>query len=156
VALALFKFNVEQFPNSSNAYDSYGEALARNNQKDLAIENYKKSLELNPGNTGGIKALEKLGVKYQPADADVPESVLETYVGTYALSPAFNIEVTRIGKQLFTQATNQVKVEIYAKSPTEFYLKVVEASITFNSDGQKIESLTLHQSGRDIPGKKIK
>ncbi len=123
-ALALFKLNVEQFPKSFNVYDSYGEALVKNNQKDLAIENYKKSLEINPGNAGGIKALENLGVKFQPADADVPESILETYVGTYALSPAFNIEVTRSGKQLFTQATNQSKVEIFAKSNTEFYLKV--------------------------------
>jgi D-alanyl-D-alanine-carboxypeptidase/D-alanyl-D-alanine-endopeptidase len=155
-ALALFKLNVEQFPNSSNVYDSYGEALAKNNQNDLAIENYKKSLELNPGNAGGIKALEKLGVKYQPADADVPESVMETYVGTYALAPAFNIEVTRDGRQLFAQATNQGKFEIFAKTEREFYYKVVVASITFNSNGQQVESLTLHQNGQNIPGKKIK
>jgi tetratricopeptide (TPR) repeat protein len=155
-ALALLKLNVEQFPKSSNVYDSYGEALLKNNQKDLAIENYKKSVELNPGNTGGIKALEDLGVKIQPADADVPESILETYVGTYALSPAFNIEVTRIGKQLFAQATNQGKFEIFAKSSTEFYLRVVAASITFKTNGQQVESMTLHQNGQDAPGKKTK
>ncbi len=155
-ALALLKLNTEQFPKSFNVYDSYGEALVKNNQKDLAIENYKKSLQLNPGNTGGIKALENLGVKFQPADADVPESILETYVGTYALSPAFTIEVTRSGQQLFTQATNQGKFEIFAKSNTEFYLKVVAASITFNTNGQQVESMTLHQNGQDIPGKKIK
>lgn len=156
VALSLFKLNMEQFPNSSNVYDSYGEALAKNNQKDLAIENYKKSLELNPGNTGGIKALENLGVKYQPSDADVAESVLETYVGTYALAPTFNIEITRNGKQLFAQATGQNKFEIFAKTANEFYLKVVAASLTFNSNGQQVESLTLHQNGRDALGKKIK
>ena len=47
-ALALLKLNVDLFPQSSNVYDSYGEALVKNNQKDLAIENYKKSIELNP------------------------------------------------------------------------------------------------------------
>jgi len=155
-ALALFKLNAEQFPNSFNVYDSYGEALAKNNQNDLAIENYKRSLELNPGNAGGIKALEKLGVKYQASDADVPESVLETYVGTYALAPSFNIEITRTGKQLFEQATGQSKFEIFAKTTTEFYLKVVAATITFNTSGQQVESLTLHQNGQNIPGKKIK
>jgi len=152
----LFKLNTEQFPKSFNVYDSYGEALVKNNEKTLAIENYKKSLELNPGNTGGIKALETLGVKFQPADADVPESILESYVGTYALSPAFTIEVTRSGKQLFGQATNQSKFEIFAKSNTEFYLKVVAASITFTINGQQVESMTLHQNGRDVPGKKVK
>jgi CubicO group peptidase (beta-lactamase class C family) len=155
-ALALLKLNMEQFPKSFNVYDSYGEALVKNNQKDLAIENYKKSLELNPGNAGGIKALENLGVKFQPADADVLESILETYVGTYALSPAFNIEVTRSGKQLFAQATNQSKFEIFAKNNTEFYLKVVAASITFNTNGQQVESMTLHQNGMDVPGNKVK
>ncbi|HMG89199.1 MAG TPA: serine hydrolase [Chryseolinea sp.] len=155
-ALALLKLNVDLFPTSSNVYDSYAEALVKNNQKDLAIENYKKSVELNPGNAGAIKALETLGVKFQPADADVPESILETYVGTYSLSPAFNIEVTRSGKQLFAQATNQSKFEIFAKSTTEFYLKVVAASITFNTNGTQVESLTLHQNGQNVPGKKIK
>jgi D-alanyl-D-alanine-carboxypeptidase/D-alanyl-D-alanine-endopeptidase len=155
-ARALFKLNTEQFPKSFNVYDSYGEALVKNNEKDLAIENYKKSLELNPGNTSGIKALENLGVKFQPADADLPESTLESYTGTYALSPAFNIEVTRSGKQLFAQATNQSKFEIFAKSNTEFYLKVVAASITFTINGQQVESMTLHQNGQDVPGKKVK
>jgi D-alanyl-D-alanine-carboxypeptidase/D-alanyl-D-alanine-endopeptidase len=155
-AIALLKLNVEQFPQSFNVYDSYAEALAKNDQKDLAIENYRKSLELNPANTGGIEALEKLGVKYQAADADVPEAVLQSYVGTYALTPTFNIEVTRNGKQLFAQATNQSKFELFAKSNTEFYLKVVPASVTFNVNGQQVESITLHQNGQDVPGKKIK
>jgi hypothetical protein len=156
VALALLKLNVEQFPESSNAYDSYGEALLKNNQKELAIENYKKSVALNPGNSGGIAALEKLGVKVETKDADVPESVLETYVGTYELFQGFNLEVTRNGKQLFTQATNQGKFEIFPKSTTEFYLKVVPASITFNASGEKVESITLHQNGQHVPGKRIK
>jgi len=156
VALALLKLNVAQFPESSNVYDSYGEALLKNNQKELAIENYKKSVELNPGNTGGIKALEQLGVEVELKDADVPESVLESYVGTYELFQGFNIEVTRSGKQLFAQATNQPKVEIFPKTSTEFYYKVVVASMTFNVNGEKVESLTLHQNGQNVPGKRIK
>ena len=62
-ALAIFKMNVDMFPASSNVYDSYGEALLKNGDKDLAIENYKKSVEINPGNSNGIQALEKMGVK---------------------------------------------------------------------------------------------
>jgi serine-type D-Ala-D-Ala carboxypeptidase/endopeptidase len=64
-ALAIFKINIEMYPNSFNVYDSYGEALLKNGQQDLAIENYKKSVELNPGNKNGILALEKMGVKIQ-------------------------------------------------------------------------------------------
>lgn len=59
-AIAIFKLNVEFYPASWNVYDSLGEAHMNNGDKDLAIENYKKSLELNPGNTNGAQILKKL------------------------------------------------------------------------------------------------
>ena len=34
----------------------------KNNENAKAIINYKKSVELNPGNTNGIEMLKKLGV----------------------------------------------------------------------------------------------
>ena len=154
-SLAIFKMNVDAYPTSSNVYDSYGEALLKNGQKDLAIENYKKSVQLNPGNTSGIQALEKLGVKVEAEKVEVPESVLETYVGIYQLTPSFNITITRDGKQLFAQATGQEKFEIFAKTENEFFLKVVNAQINFTVTNQVVESLTLFQSGQQLKGKKI-
>jgi CubicO group peptidase (beta-lactamase class C family) len=59
-AITVFKVNVHAFPKSWNVYDSLGEALAADGRIDLAIENYEKSLELNPKNTGGRKALQDL------------------------------------------------------------------------------------------------
>ena len=49
-ALKIFEINVKQFPNSSNVYDSYAEALMRAGNFPLAIENYKKSIELDSAN----------------------------------------------------------------------------------------------------------
>ncbi len=63
VALVIFKFIIELYPTSYSVYDSYGEALLKNGQKELAIENYKKSIELNPENINGIKILKELGVE---------------------------------------------------------------------------------------------
>ena len=144
------------FPSSSNVYDSYGEALLKNGDKDLAIENYKKSVELNPANSDGIQALEKMGVKLQIEDVEVPEAILDTYVGTYELAPGFSIVITREGKQLFGQATGQGRLELFAKSNVEFYLKVVNAQIIFNIiEPAAVESLTLIQNGQRINGKKI-
>jgi tetratricopeptide (TPR) repeat protein len=60
-AIALFKINVEFYPKSSNVYDSLAEAYMTNGDKDLAIENYKKSLELNPQNSNAREMLKKLG-----------------------------------------------------------------------------------------------
>jgi hypothetical protein len=59
-AIAVFKLNVEAFPESFNAYDSLGEAYAAAGEKDLAIKNYEKSLGLNPKSQSGIDALKKL------------------------------------------------------------------------------------------------
>lgn len=59
-AIEVFKMNVEDYPQSSNAYDSLGEAYATNGDKELAIQNYQKSVELNPNNTNGIQALKRL------------------------------------------------------------------------------------------------
>jgi len=62
-ALMVFKLNVETFPKSWNVYDSYGEALMKNGNTDLAIKNYKKSLEINPDNQGAKEMLEKLNAQ---------------------------------------------------------------------------------------------
>jgi len=45
---------------ATNVYDSYGEALAKNGDIDLAIVNYKKALSLDPKNQSTAKALAKL------------------------------------------------------------------------------------------------
>ena len=49
-AFLIFKMVVSEFPNSSNAYDSYGEIWLKLWDKSQALINYKKSLELNPNN----------------------------------------------------------------------------------------------------------
>jgi len=62
-AIELFKLNTIAYPKSGNTYDSLGEALLADGQKDLAIKNYEKSLELNPGNTNAQKVLKELKKK---------------------------------------------------------------------------------------------
>ena len=48
------------FPNSSNPHDSLAEAYMENGDKSLAIQNYKKAVELNPKNTNAVEKLKKL------------------------------------------------------------------------------------------------
>lgn len=59
-AIELFKLNIKLYPSAWNPYDSLGEAYALAGNKDLAIQNYQKSIELNPKNENGINALKKL------------------------------------------------------------------------------------------------
>jgi hypothetical protein len=46
-AIALFRKNVKDYPNSLNVYDSLGEALAATGDKKGAIENYSKALSMS-------------------------------------------------------------------------------------------------------------
>lgn len=59
-AIAIFKLNTEEHPESWNVYDSLGEAYLKKGEKDLAILNYKKSIELNQENENGKRWLGKL------------------------------------------------------------------------------------------------
>ncbi len=59
-AIAVFLRNVQEYPKSGNVYDSLGEAYMKNGQKDLAIENYEKSLQLDPKNQNAAEMLKKL------------------------------------------------------------------------------------------------
>ena len=59
-AIEVFKLNVELFPGSSNVYDSLGEAYMKSGDKEKAVINYEKSLELNPENNNAREMLKKL------------------------------------------------------------------------------------------------
>jgi len=86
-----------------------------------------------------------------------PEVMLAQFTGEYQLAPGFIITVTKEGNQLFTQATGQSKVEIYAESETRFFLKVVDAQLEFVKDESgKINKLILFQGGGKLEGPKIK
>ena len=60
-AIQVFQLNVESYPDSANVYDSLAEAYAIHGDRDLAIQNYQKSVALNPHNQGGKDALHRLG-----------------------------------------------------------------------------------------------
>jgi len=59
-AIAVFTLNVQRFPGSFNAYDSLGEAYAAAPDREKAIANYQRSLDLNPKNTNAAAMLQKL------------------------------------------------------------------------------------------------
>lgn len=80
----------------------------------------------------------------------------EGYVGNYQLAPNFSIAITREGDHLFEQATSQPKFEIFPESDKDYFLKVVDAQITFVTDAQgRATELILHQGGADQHAKRV-
>lgn len=72
-----------------------------------------------------------------------------TYAGVYEFTPAVTMTITHKGNQLFAQLTGQGPIEIFAESDREFFLKVVDAQISFGGEGGATSYLVLHQNGRD-------
>jgi serine-type D-Ala-D-Ala carboxypeptidase/endopeptidase len=92
----------------------------------------------------------------QRADVSVDYKLFDGYVGRYQLAPNFVITVSREGDRLFVQLTGQPKFEVYAESDRSYFLKVVDAQITFNTDDQgQATEMILHQGGRDQTAQRI-
>ncbi|MGE3165568.1 MAG: serine hydrolase [Planctomycetota bacterium] len=89
--------------------------------------------------------------------ATIDPAVLERYVGRYALGLGVVVTVRRDQGRLFAQLTNQNEFRLFPRSATEFFYRVVEASITFEVDGDtgKATRLILHQNGRDLPAPRL-
>jgi CubicO group peptidase (beta-lactamase class C family) len=152
-ALEIFKLNVEAYPQAANTYDSLAEAYMNLNQRELAITNYKKSLELNPKNTNAVDMLKRL----EKGPVTVDAKVFDTYVGEYELAPNFVLRVFREGDKFMTQATGQGAFEIFPESETTFYPRAFQAKLTFVKDAEgKVTSVKLLQGGREVTGKRIK
>jgi CubicO group peptidase (beta-lactamase class C family) len=87
----------------------------------------------------------------------VPEPVLRTYVGEYQLRPEFSITITLENGRLQAQPTGQSKATLFAEAQDKFFLRVVDAQVTFTkAPTGEVTGLILHQGGRDQPGRKVR
>jgi uncharacterized protein (TIGR03435 family) len=78
----------------------------------------------------------------------VDAKLFDGYIGKYRLTPDFILTVTRVGNSLFMQATNQPRFQIFPESDRDYFLKVVDAQITFVTDSQgRATEAILHQGG---------
>lgn len=152
-AIEIFKLNVEMFPKSANPYDSLGEAYLKDNQKEQALANYKKAVELNPNNAGAVKIVRQLEGK----ETKVDPAVFDAYVGEYQINERLVFTVTREGDKLMGQMGNQPKLELEPVSETQFAVTAVKANISFEKDASgKVTGLVLQQGARTVNAKKIK
>jgi polyisoprenoid-binding protein YceI len=60
-ALGFFRLNAEEYPEKSFVYDSLADGELANGNKEQAIKDFKKSLEMDKDNTSAIESLRSLG-----------------------------------------------------------------------------------------------
>jgi serine-type D-Ala-D-Ala carboxypeptidase/endopeptidase len=100
--------------------------------------------------------LQKVEPLKEHKEVTVDSKVFDNYVGKYELGPNAIMTITREGDQLFGQLTGQGKLQLFPESEHKFFLKVVDAQLTFDTDAQgKATQVTLHQNARDTVAKRI-
>ena len=99
--------------------------------------------------------LQKVEPPKEHKEVTVDAKLLDRYAGKYQMPNAI-MAISRDGDQLSIQLTGQPKVPMFPESDRKFFLKVVDAQITFDSDAQgKTTQAVLHQGGRDIAAKRL-
>jgi CubicO group peptidase (beta-lactamase class C family) len=120
--------------------------------------NKKGTIEkLTSNNLNGNDAWNKTNKPIPSEDGiKVNEALLSSYVGEYEVSPEFAFSVTKEQGSLFLQTPGQEKLEMFAETPTKFFLKVNDAQFEFIKDNQgKVTNAVLNQGGRQANAKKV-
>jgi hypothetical protein len=92
-----------------------------------------------PGDIAGKLAAvvhgEKVVLQSDRKEIKVPHETLANYAGSYELAAGIIITMSLDGDRFFTQLTGQPKFEVFAETEKDFFLKVVDAQLTFEMDG---------------------
>ena len=102
----------------------------------------------------GGRTLKAPKLKDEPV-AEIDPAVYDKYLGEYDIENVGTLKVTKENGHLYSQMAGQPRVEMFPRSETEFFFKIVNAQITFVKDNDgKITSLILKQAGMTMTGKK--
>ncbi len=136
-ALSVFEQMTVRFPKSSDGFQGLGAAYHALDDKEAAIKNYKKALDLNPGSEMALNELEKLGVKDQSKEIKLADNVLKSYVGKYQLPQGMILEITKKEDYIYGQPSGQDKRKMIPKAKDAFYLNGMDIQVKFQRDEQE-------------------
>lgn len=139
-AQALFELNIEWYPKSTNAYDSYADYFLAKKDSVNAIANYKKALliEANEVSQRKLDALIKSG------SSTITTTDLQKYAGVYNLE-IYNIPIVLEIRDntLWAKVPGQEDDEFQLLSENIFTVKGKQGyTITFQMDGDKPKGFT--------------
>ena len=124
----------ELFPESEKVY--FAKVTELTITFETGADGKATALTLRQG--GSDRPAKRIGDAPAPRkEIVVAPEILERYTGSYQMSPAMVISVTREGGRLFTQATGQPKFEVFASGEKEFFVKSFDAQLTFRAEGKE-------------------
>lgn len=118
-------------------------------------------------NTAGVTGVDDIGLHLMTGGplktapkrrvaVPLPAVAFDKLVGRYAMAPGVVMTIRRDGERMIGQLTGQPSVEIFAESPTTFFLKVVDAQLTFTVDAKgRGTAVTLHQNGQNTTAQRL-
>jgi CubicO group peptidase (beta-lactamase class C family) len=103
------------------------------------------------------KLLVDLHIPHKHLETKLDPSLLDRYAGTYKYADNDFVVVTRMGDHLAESENGQEKLELFAEGEHDFFFKVADAQITFEtgSDG-KVTAAIWHQDGQDQRGVRVR
>lgn len=158
-AEAVFSRLIERDPNLAPAHNGLAEAHALMGHRDLAIEHYRHALRIDPRYGPAREKLTEYGIDLSdyPETADVPVSVLESYVGTYVV-PDDPDEVLRFfldGDELAVELEGRT-FELYPTSEKRFKVAAVPVYLTFRSDeAGNVTGIMIDQAGETTEATRV-
>jgi D-alanyl-D-alanine-carboxypeptidase/D-alanyl-D-alanine-endopeptidase len=103
-----------------------------------------------------VPSLPLLSAPPERKEIQIDPKVLDSYVGRYELAPNFILDITRDDSRLYVQATGQPRFELFPSAEHEFFLKVVDARLTFTMSAEgRATGVTLHQNGASQPARRL-
>lgn len=102
-ALEIFKLIVAEFPNSSNPYDSLGEAYLAVGDSVLSLKNYEISLKLNPDNFNAEDQIERIKYPHK-----TPISFKEKFDKVYTKQD-YSEDLQQLGEKILAVHPNALK-----------------------------------------------
>src|SRR5258708_13140542 len=89
-------------------------------------------------------------------EVTVDTKTFDSYVGSYQMGPNAILAISRDGDRFYLQLTGQPKLQLFPESERKFFLKVVDAQVTFATDPQGTTTQAiLHQGGKDRAAKRL-
>ncbi len=131
--------------NGEGIYEALLESLLKNTFTPIVWEGFTPYDQLPP----------RAPLK-QHTEVRVPAELLKKYVGRYGEPPTLILVIRSEGDHLSIQENDEPKQDLFAESERDFFSKVADDALTFETDSHgRVTRMVSHTGGRDIPINRI-